>query len=315
MADILVIYHDDPDGMVAGAIVKQKHPEAETFPIDYGQEFPWDKVVGKEVWLVDYSLPPLEMQRLIRSAEDLVWIDHHVSAINAMARFPNQIRGLRRVEVEEGEIKGLGAGKVSGCELTWAYVYPGQRLPEIVRLIGRFDVGEWADPRVLPCKLGFEAYGEALRPDNLTTWKSMLFRSGFVPWDIDELIEAGRPIKRWLDVVADRMVKRGFFPLEWEGLKWMAVNSSMRGSTLFSGIDPAGFDAFMVFFFDGGLQAWNFSLSQAKPGVNVAKIAEKHGGGGHARAAGFEAEDLPFDLPKRKLSFQEVFSLALKGVS
>jgi len=55
-------YHSaDLDGHCSGAIVKLRHPNCEMWPIDYGDEFPWDKIRWNEtIYMVDFSLEPFE---------------------------------------------------------------------------------------------------------------------------------------------------------------------------------------------------------------------------------------------------------------
>ena len=103
----LILWHRaDFDGVCSAAIAKKFVPDAELHGIDYGDEFPWDKVrpgpdaVETEPWasnrkvveshpgysiaefprrtvyLLDFSLPPEDMKKLAACC-DLVWIDHH----------------------------------------------------------------------------------------------------------------------------------------------------------------------------------------------------------------------------------------------
>jgi hypothetical protein len=45
---MICFYHSaDLDGHCSGAIIKKVHPECELIGINYGDEFPWDKVKGK----------------------------------------------------------------------------------------------------------------------------------------------------------------------------------------------------------------------------------------------------------------------------
>ena len=86
---ICFFHRADFDGVCSAAIVKKFVPDCELYGIDYGDEFPWDKVsmcqvamVGaaepekRQVYMVDFSLKPDDMKRLAACC-DLVWIDHH----------------------------------------------------------------------------------------------------------------------------------------------------------------------------------------------------------------------------------------------
>lgn len=186
----ICFYHKaDLDGVCSAAIVKHFVPECELYGIDYGDGFPWGKVekrpggVGSEklrydpdlddpgfrrtVYMVDFSLPSEDMKRLA-AVSNLVWIDHHKSAIDSVD--PVGIRGIQCVWY-------------AGCELCWAWFSTrefckdrnndaaaigkwigtpiGQRLPEVVRLLGRYDIRAKDDPewahRILPFQYGMRA--------------------------------------------------------------------------------------------------------------------------------------------------------------
>ena len=78
----ICFYHSaDLDGHCSGAIVRKKYPDVELIGINYGDEFPWEKIPGNLVIMVDFSLQPFDdMVRLLEMG-DIVWIDHHKSAI------------------------------------------------------------------------------------------------------------------------------------------------------------------------------------------------------------------------------------------
>lgn len=150
MTSLCVFHRADFDGVCSAAIVKKFVPDCELYGIDYGDPFPWDEVAPVEaggmkalrrVYLVDFSLPPDEMKRLNECC-DLTWIDHHKSALDSNM-------GL--------EVLGYQTSALAGCELTWLWFTRGEsekylvrgmdptaeqvsRLPEAVRLLGRYDV-------------------------------------------------------------------------------------------------------------------------------------------------------------------------------
>ena len=312
MNNALLIYHDDPDGWTSAEIAFSQLGNAELLPINHGSEFPWEKVAGgREVWMVDFSLQPFDqMVRLAEKAKPLVWIDHHISAIEerlaeaAAAGF--NPRGIRRVSVGNDEIAGRGNGQVAGCELTWHFCWHGRPLPEAVRLIGRFDVGDWGDGRPLEFKYGFESEGENLRPglDSLL-WRRLLWSPD--PVAIENLIRDGRAIKRWADFTSARAAERAVFDVELEGKTWLASNGS-RGTP-----DPERHVGTVTFRYLGSMRKWDVGLVSLRPEeVSAAKIARKHGGGGHDAAAGFQVVELPFDLPSPNID--EWILLQLNGV-
>jgi oligoribonuclease NrnB/cAMP/cGMP phosphodiesterase (DHH superfamily) len=99
---------------------------------DYGDEIPdlseYDKVI-----MCDISFPKEEMVQIdLKSKDGLHWIDHHLSAIKA-----NNFNSER--DGKSHHVAGLRDTNFAACELTWKYFFPNKEMPEIVRLLGRYD--------------------------------------------------------------------------------------------------------------------------------------------------------------------------------
>ena len=61
----ICFYHSaDFDGHCSGALVKMRYPECRLYGFNYGDKFPWEKIVGKDVIMVDLSLSMVDMKRL-----------------------------------------------------------------------------------------------------------------------------------------------------------------------------------------------------------------------------------------------------------
>ena len=136
----LILHHDDADGRCAAAIaashayiIHRVHADLYFFPMDYGRKLDFGIFEGFEfdpyfdVWLLDFSLPVDEMERLEATVgiERLVWIDHHVTALEKLARFEHWA-GLRRPDK-------------AACALTWAYAGMFGGMPLAVKLIADRD--------------------------------------------------------------------------------------------------------------------------------------------------------------------------------
>ena len=163
----ICFYHKaDLDGVCSGAIVKHFVPDVELVGFDYGMEFPWDKVypdgrngLKHTVFMVDVSLPPADMKRLNEVA-DLVWIDHHKTAIAAIQpRLPGlQIVGYAGCELAWLAFSALAAGDTYPHLFDNLLAKYGSTIPEAVRLLGRYDVWDKDNPdwasRILPFQYG-----------------------------------------------------------------------------------------------------------------------------------------------------------------
>lgn len=58
---------------------------------------------------------------------ELVYIDHHISAIKEVEEYLNKNVAC---------FAGLRNTNFAACELTWNYFFPGKPVPELVRLLG-----------------------------------------------------------------------------------------------------------------------------------------------------------------------------------
>ena len=131
-------YHDsDLDGRCSGAIIKYEYTDCEMIGINYGNEFPWDIIEKDEtVFMVDFCLQPFgAMDRLALNC-NLVWIDHHKSAIEEYGTH-RSIDGLRKI--------GIGA-----CALVWEFLYPQRSIPYGIQMLAEYDVWNHKNPEPLP---------------------------------------------------------------------------------------------------------------------------------------------------------------------
>jgi site-specific DNA-adenine methylase/ATP-dependent DNA ligase len=284
-APVLCFYHNDLDGITAGAIVAREHPKVELRSINYGQDFPWDDLENREiVYMVDFAMQPFTdmvklKRRLDKQGSRFIWIDHHASALDEAKAAGFECDGLRK----NGD---------AGCELTWRYLHPEDSMPEVVRYAGRFDVWDHSDPNTMLVHYAMEALRDAHEPTS--AWWGSWLRKG--KGDFGELIQQGKSIAAWLDRFnADKMGATSF-EFDWEGLKCVGACTSIPGSMQFESVRK-GRDAAVAFGYSPSGQ-WTVSMYGLKPGVDVAKICAKHGGGGHKGAGGFQCKRLPFELPK-----------------
>jgi oligoribonuclease NrnB/cAMP/cGMP phosphodiesterase (DHH superfamily) len=275
-------YHDDMDGKCAGAIVhkfykvdrdytKEMGEECEFLRINYKDEFPFDDIKpGETIVIVDFSLQKEgEFQKLLAITENVIWIDHHKTAIEKHGDL--NVRGIRR----DG---------TAGCELTWEFFYPNIAVPPVVKLLGDYDV--WAfkygeDTNKL--QTGIRLYKTSPTSEEWLRWLDPKY------YPAKEL-EKGQISLKYRDNYYAELVKSWSFFTEFEGHKVIACNAGSVSSQLFDSVSE-DYDIMMPFVFDG--KQWTVSL-YTKKDIDVSEIAKKYGGGGHKKAAGFQCKELPF---------------------
>jgi len=271
----------DLDGQASGAITKFLIPECKLIPINYGQDFPFDTIEPDEVvFLVDFTLQPFDlMEQLWQFCRDnLIWIDHHKTAIEEAEKKKFTPNGIRRI--------GIGA-----CALVWGYLRK-DKMPEAIRLLGEYDVWNHSDPRALPFQYGFR-FLENTHPDNQELWKSFLENDNRV----DEICQLGNTLLVYEERQNDKYCKAYAFETIFESFVAICANRGMTNSKLFDSIyDPSKHDL-MITFCRMKLPAhqWTVSLYSTKENIDCGSIAQQFGGGGHKGAAGFQCDLLPFD--------------------
>jgi len=285
----LCIYHRvDLDGQCSAAIVRMRHPDVELLGWTYGDSIPSEQIADADrIILVDISFPP-DVMLEIGTNRSIIWIDHHQTAIeDATNGRYDLVPGLRR--------SGTAA-----CELCWEYFYPEEPLPRAVWLIGQWDVWNW--PK-LPEKDEIEAFQFGLRkedtdPQNDRLWQELfsdreddLYRCGGHRGLGRHITRDGEVIIKYKNKQKTRMAS-STFETEIDGHRVLALNAG-GGSAVFDSVWSKHPDCVAMLSFVWRGDKWTCSLYSDR-GFDCSSVAKAHGGGGHAGAAGFESQKLPF---------------------
>jgi oligoribonuclease NrnB/cAMP/cGMP phosphodiesterase (DHH superfamily) len=245
----------------------------ECFPITYGDEFPFEQILPDElVYIVDYSITPVEMLRLKKITPNVVWIDHHKTAIDAygLGSLPESIEGVR----QDG---------VAACMLTFQYLFPKKDVPMFTELIADWDVWKFK-------------YGDATRRF-VTAFNAYDFSPESREWDTlkagpvrtSMMIAEGENMIRYRDGWAADYVQNLGYRVIFEGHRCFAVNLGRCNSEFFKSLDSQ-YEIYMPYVFNGEY----YAVSLYSTTVDVSEIAVKYRGGGHKGAAGFQCRVLPF---------------------
>lgn len=288
-------YHIDEDGKCSAFWVNKlaRHYdgyEKEFIPINYGMEFPFESIQQNEqVYIVDFSILPEQMEQLLKITENVTWIDHHISAIKRYDNFPHNIKGIRY-------------NGIAGCMLTYCYlkhmtdgglgkqkefdILMIEYTPIFTKYIADFDVWkfEYGDD-TKAFEIGLSLYD--LDPES-ETWYWFLGTSGHRM--ISDVINKGKMLLKYRDNWSKEYCKYEGFEVEFEGYKCFAMNLAMISSDHFKSVNEEEYDMFIGFSYNG--KGWNYSLRSTK--VDCSQIAMKYGGGGHKGASGFNADKLLF---------------------
>jgi len=280
------IYHNsDMDGFCSAAILASVFPDIELIGAGY-KELPDLSTIrqGERVFMVDYSLQPFEKMLELNKRCDLVWIDHHKTAMEAYEKSGAAIKGLRR--------DGIGA-----CALVWEHAMGDINAPIAVRLIAQYDVFDHSNKKTRPFQYGLRATRETNNPKS-GIWKGLLNHDTSETSAFSIIYNKGLHIWDYVTESDQGAAKAMAFEMTFEGKRMIAMNRSETGSLQFDSVwNSKKYDAMCIFTFHKN--GWNVSLfTPPDSSVDVSPIAVKYGGGGHAGACGFFCKELPFELPK-----------------
>jgi len=295
---IKVFYHSaDLDGWCSGAIVKYKYPEAEMFPINYGDKFPWGEIKPDDVvYMVDFSLPVEEMDRLNnRLQQNFIWIDHHIGAIKD---YGNML--MRYLP-----ILGSRDASCAACELAWVYIFGSfSHVPKFIRLLSLYDTWNHNDEEfdwdfIEEFQYGFKARSRDPKID-MKFWEDRFHNlekmNKMEQLDYVRFIaDTGRLIKSYVEDRYRSEISTRSYKIDWEGYKCLVINSDpyianfMTRSKEFEGCDIA------VNYANKRGEGWIVNLRTLENEIDLSELAKKYKGGGHRSAAGFNCRVLPWE--------------------
>jgi len=276
---IVVFHHNDMDGYAAAAIIYWKlgeHRQVELHEISYGWPIPWEAMRKDDtVYIVDFSFTPDDTRRLLTITEDVHWIDHHKTAIEALHDF--DLKGLRSIEH-------------AGCYLTWQYLFPDKDVPRAIRLVSDRDTWQW--------KYGQETArfhaGLQTRPHSPDTrvWRNLLHDNRLLYADLmREILRDGTVVLDFQHMFCEDYLRSYGYEAQFGEWTILALNLRNLGSQIFGSlIDDYPFVA--SYAHDGN----RFIVSLYLASMDVSVIAQQFGGGGHRNASGFECVTLPWTM-------------------
>lgn len=303
-----VIHHSaDYDGLFCREIARKFLPDAELIGWDFGdQPIPLHGYPGDQMFYIldlpvdrvfgfDFAKSP-DQPFFDPRKNNVVWIDHHKSAIET---HPRSILGYR--------IDGVAA-----CRLAWQwFTHPENTTPRrdpkgvpllplkeefiarkvfeplAVRLAGEYDIWDHRGDGDLEFQFGLDS---APNPN----FQYMLRREG--DDETKEWVKDGAAAMRcYAKRDADVMRQRSFM-VEFEGLKFLALNTARCNSNTFAALDipETGHDGLLAFYTNGS--EWTVSLYHAshRKEIDLSLIAVRYGGGGHRGACGFRVKEIEF---------------------
>ncbi len=276
MAKPLVIYHANClDGfgaaVAAYSYFSQRGMEADYYAAKHGHEPP--ECGGRDVYIVDFSYRRATLEHICTVARQVTILDHHITA-------KDDLDGLAD---EQPNLTVVFDMERSGAVITWEHLH-STPVPQLLlhvqdRDLWRFNLE------------GTDEINTALMSHAFTFdyWLSLIDD----PQGLAQLRNEGETLNRYRRQLVDQYKMRAVQGTI-AGYQVPVVNAPHAIISELVGELAEG-HPFAAGYRDMGTRR-SWSLRSSKDGgVDVARVAEQFGGGGHRNAAGFSTE-LPEDL-------------------
>ncbi|MGB9680945.1 MAG: DHHA1 domain-containing protein [Minisyncoccia bacterium] len=229
---------------------------------NYGLSNEFDKIRNKKIYFLDLSLPRKIIQKLKENNNYLVLIDHHLSSKNILDLF------------DETKYDPSHCG----CVLTYSYFFKNKKILKIFKYIEDIDLWQ------LKVKNSKEVYSYLESIDDLNFKKMKNLANQLEdPKTRKKIIEKGKIIEAYKNSLLKKLGEKAFL-VRFENYEVLAVNTSCLVSEIGNYLAKQKPPFSIIFYYnDNGLRV---SLRGDKS-VDLSKIAEKYGGGGHFSAASF----------------------------
>lgn len=270
---IIVLYHAGcTDGFTAAwAAFRALGKTAEYIAVEH-QIAPPEGLVGKTIYLLDFTYTRPIMEQLITDNIQVTAIDHHVTVEDVTKMTHDYRYALDK----------------SGARLAWEYFHPEEVVPFLVRVVEDMDLFRFALPETVTLFDWLDLYDFDFKT------YTKLVRQLESPAGLRRALRQGTSLRAYREKVIERLLKNNTYEVQFGEYQVPCMNTSMFHGEIATALSQGR--AFGV--------AWRASqkgiyvaLRSVEGALDVGQLAKQFGGGGHAHAAGFLVPtfaDLPF---------------------
>jgi uncharacterized protein len=264
MKKIVVLYHSNcPDGFSAAwSAWKKFGSRADYIPVK-PLKLPQKTIKSKEIYVLDSSLNPDDLKRLLRSNKSVTIIDHHISNKKDVEKAPDYVFDIKH----------------SGAVLAWKYFHPKKKIPKLLQYVEEGDLWKFRSPNIHLLL----AYVHSL-PYDFKTWEKLNRDMGNAAGR-KKYINLGKIISDYNAIIVKNVVEKAEL-VRFGKYKALAANHSLRKFTSEIGHELYRRKPPLSIIWYAGREGIKVSL-RSNGKVDVSKLAVKYGGGGHKGSAGF----------------------------
>ena len=286
--DICIYHANCNDGFAAAWVVWLKYENEVQYVPGFYEKSPPD-VTGKHVIMVDFSYKHDVILELAKTAKSITIIDHHKSALEDLKQF--QITEecsyktiddvLKQVDLYRDNVCAIFDMNHSGVILTWKFFFPDIPPPSVLNHVedqdlARFKLDHTKEILAYICSFHY----------NFQDWLKLILSADRNPDFKDKMIFEGRTLLR--------NKEKDIRSLLTFGTRKMVIGGylvNIANAPKYMGSDVATIlsenELFAAAYVDSQTHRVFSLRSRGDKALDVSKIAESYGGGGHYNAAGF----------------------------
>ncbi|MAF79502.1 hypothetical protein CL629_00240 [bacterium] len=265
----VILYHSNcEDGFSAAwAAWKKFKNKASYIPVDY-QKPPPKGLKNKDIFLLDFSYPEDIIKRLIKNNKSITILDHHITAQKGLS-------SLSKSNFDN--FNAIFKNSHSGAVIAWNFFHAKKKAPKLLEYVEDIDLWKFKkkNSKEISAVLQLISYTFkewskfALKAEDAKTRK--------------EIIKQGKTILSYQNKIIKRIARQAK-TVTIKGKKALAVNCPVLASEIGNELSKGDIPIGIVWFEDKK----KIKISLRSNGkVDISKIAEQFGGGGHKAAASF----------------------------
>ena len=278
MKNIYIITHKNcPDGFSAAWVLWTKYKDDAIYtavPAGPKEFNDYEKIKNKIVYITDVYFPLKIIEKMEKIAKKVIIIEHHPTAYR-------DLKGHKNFHYNP---------TFSAAYLVWKFIYNKQKMPHFIKLISDNDTGTWKMKGSMELTMAIKTLiSLKLKKENFDQF-SKLANSSFLL----KMIKIGGHYKKYRDSIIEITMKRAVIK-KWDKYKIYILNANIPvlGGAIATELSKnKEVDFAIVYTYDENNKYYIITMRSSKPNVDLSKIAEKYGGGGHPGAASFTLKRL-----------------------
>lgn len=245
----------------------------------YGKEPPYELIdEDVVVHIVDFSYAPDTMITICQAANNVVWLDHHKTAIDAWSQY-----GAAGTEYPDNLYAKLDIN-YSGAMLAWNYYHPDKQPPRIIEHINDRDLWlfKLKDTKAIHLNLN-------TLPKDIDVWDALIANTNQSGFEFNKFVAAGEAIQRYNDQLIQNILATNKVEAFIDGVRGLACNCPGALASDLGHLLANESGTYGLTWEENNKAAEKCSL-RSNGDFDVSAIAKSFGGGGHKNAAGFTLE-------------------------